>query len=165
MNSAAVLALDRIGFNSHFIFLGGTDPWSVHQLFRQVPWGAHAPVATLQHRFNLQAHFPSVKESGACASCQPSNSCNSGEHLLTVRMRSHPAWDGSKLCVISSRKKLRLPWVSPSCSPACLCLSRPNSFAKMPLCLRRMFPRGPLLKTQLQPRPLQRRHDFPRKCS
>src|SRR5580698_10203940 len=109
MNSAAVLAQDRIGFNSYFIFLGGTDPWSARQFSRQVLWGAHAPVATLQHLFNLQAHFPSVKESGACASSRPSNSCSSGEHLLTVRMRSHPPWDGSTLCVLSSRKELPLP--------------------------------------------------------
>ena len=30
-----------------------------------IPWGAHYPVATLQHLVNLQAPFPSVKESTA----------------------------------------------------------------------------------------------------
>lgn len=69
------------------------------QHLSSVPWGAHGPVATLQHAANLQARFPSVKEPRALSAAAPSNCCTRLQHLLTVRTRSHPPVDGSALCV------------------------------------------------------------------
>jgi hypothetical protein len=48
----------------------GQAPGPASHFFANIPWGAHVPGATLQHLFNLQAHFPSVKES-ACQTKLP----------------------------------------------------------------------------------------------
>src|SRR5580704_1168151 len=58
MNSAAVLALDRIGFNSHFLILGGTDPWSVHQLFPPSPLGRSRSCGNPAASFQFTSALP-----------------------------------------------------------------------------------------------------------
>ncbi len=43
----------------------GQTPGPASHFLAKIPWGALIPVATLQHLVNLQAPFPSVKESAA----------------------------------------------------------------------------------------------------
>ncbi len=131
MNSAAVLARAGYSLNRYLQLLRWDRRPSLPPNFSaKIPWGAHVPVATLQHLVNLQAHFPSVKESAACAKLP-------AIQLLLLRKASVNSEDAftpsagwlDRYAFPSHKNSRFFLGCRAPCSGSCLRRSTPSSFA------------------------------------